>query len=103
MTTTNRFATLEAKANAALLRHLANAQATVAGVAVVGMFEDAYALGQAGPFGIATTQPRLTLATTAVPANPVGQACVVGSGTYTVAEHQPDGTGISVLLLEVAA
>jgi hypothetical protein len=28
---------------------------------------------------------------------------VVGAASYTVAEHQPDGTGISLLLLEVAA
>lgn len=79
---------------------------TVGGQAVQGVFDNGYALGAAGPFagmGIATTQPRLTCATASLPANPVGQACVVGGASYTVAEHQPDGTGISLLLLEAAA
>lgn len=79
------------------------APATIGGTAVVGIFDNGHTLGAVGPFGIASAQPRLTMATAAVPANPVGQACTVASGTYTVAEHQPDGTGISVLLLEVAA
>lgn len=76
--------------------------ATVGGQAVQGVFDNGYAVGAAGPFGMATTQPRLTCATAQVPANPVGQAVVVAGGSYVVAEHQPDGTGVSVLLLEVA-
>jgi hypothetical protein len=79
---------------------------TVGGQAVQAVFDNGYALGAAGPFagmGIATPQPRLTCATAALPADPVGAAVVVGAASYTVAEHQPDGTGISVLLLEVAA
>lgn len=79
---------------------------TVAGQAVQAVFDNGYILGQAGPFGgmgVATSQPRLTCATAALPANPVGAAVVVGSATYQVAEHQPDGTGISLLLLEVVA
>jgi hypothetical protein len=35
-----------------------------------------------------------------VPASPVGKSIVIASVTYTVAEHQPDGTGVSTLLLE---
>ena len=102
----SRFAAIEARANAAILRGLANADITVNGQAVQGVFDNAHALGAVGGFagmGIATTQPRITCATAQVPANPVGQACVVGSAAYVVAEHQPDGTGISVLILEVAA
>lgn len=98
-----RFAAMEARANAAVMRRLANADATVGGHAVQGVFDNAHTLGAAGPFGVATTQPRLTCATAQVPADPVGQAVVVAGGSYVVAEHQPDGTGISVLLLEVAA
>ena len=79
------------------------APATIGGTAVVGIFDNGAALGNVGPFGIASAQPKLTMATAQVPANPVGQACAVAGGSYTVAEHQPDGTGISVLLLEVAA
>lgn len=52
--------------------------------------------------GMVTSQPMLTLPTADVPANPVGKAAVVGSTTYTIVEHQPDGTGVSRLMLERA-
>ena len=80
--------------------------ATVGGLGLQGVLDNGYTLGAVGPFagmGMATTQPRLTCATASLPANPVGAAVVVGAASYVVAEHQPDGTGISVLLLEVAA
>lgn len=101
--TTPRFASIEARINATVLRALGNEEAIVSGQPVQAVFDNGYSLGQAGPFGMATTQPRLTCATAALPADPVGAAVVVGSGSYVVAEHQPDGTGISLLLLEVAA
>lgn len=77
--------------------------ATLGGTAVVCVFDNAYQAGGAGQWGIATTQPRLTIATAQVPANPVGQACAVAGGSYVVVAHEPDGTGISVLTLEAAA
>lgn len=76
--------------------------ATLAGGAVAGIFDNAFALGSVGPYGMASTQPTLTLATTSVPADPVGAACVVGGINYVVAAHEPDGTGISRLILEAA-
>lgn len=76
--------------------------ATVAGVAVKGIFDKAYQLGNVGVTGIATTAPVLTLATAVVPADPVGTAVVVSGSNYTVAAHEPDGTGVSLLLLEAA-
>lgn len=76
--------------------------ATVAGVAVKGIFDKAYQLGNVGVTGIATTAPVLTLATAGVPADPVGTAVVVSGVSYTVAAHEPDGTGVSLLLLEAA-
>lgn len=100
----SRFVAIEARANAAILRRLANADVTFSGQSAQAcVFDNGYALAAVGPFGMAGAQPRLTLPTAAVPANPVGQACTVAGGSYTVAEHQPDGTGISVLLLEVSA
>lgn len=100
------FAAAEARANAAVLRRLANATFDIGGQQQPCIFDNGYALGAAGPFagmGIATTQPRLTCATASLPADPVGAAVVVGAVSYVVAEHHPDGTGISLLLLEVAA
>ncbi|MDO8778100.1 MAG: hypothetical protein Q7K57_57160 [Burkholderiaceae bacterium] len=81
------------------------------GVPVSGIFDSAYALGAVGPFGMASSQPTLTLPTASVPANPVGLPVVVTSylvglpvvlTSYLVAAHEPDGTGISRLLLELA-
>ena len=75
---------------------------TVNGVTVAAIFDNANALGSVGPYGMASTQPTLTLPTTSVPANPVGLSAVVGAVTYLVAAHEPDGTGVSRLLLEAA-
>lgn len=74
--------------------------ATLNGVAVTGIFDNGYSAGNVGGMGMASTQPTLTLPTASVPANPVGLAAVVASVTYTIAEHQPDGTGVSMLYLE---
>jgi hypothetical protein len=74
--------------------------ATVGGVVVSAIFDAAYALGNAGPLGMASSQPMLTLATSAVPADPVGTSVVVAGTTYTVGAHEPDGTGMSRLMLE---
>lgn len=76
--------------------------ATVGGSAVSAIFDNGYALGSVGPIGMASSQPMLTLATADVPANPVGTAVVVAAGNYTVGAHEPDGTGISRLMLEAA-
>lgn len=104
------FAALEARANAAICKQLANASATVGGVTLDALFDNGYAntlLGTMGGRGVsfagmAGSKPTLTLPTASVPANPVGQAAVVNSVNYLVAAHEPDGTGISVLLLEIA-
>lgn len=77
--------------------------ATVGGASVAVIFDNASTLGTVGPFGMASTQPSITLPTTHVPANPVGTTVVVGIVTYLVAAHEPDGTGISRLLLESGA
>lgn len=77
---------------------------TLAGQPVRGIFDDAYGVASIGPRGMATTGPQYALPTAGIPASPYGAALVVpGKGNYTVIEHQPDGTGWSVLLLERAA
>lgn len=75
---------------------------TVDSVAREAIFDAEYQLGGlAGP-GIASAQPMLTLPTAHVPASPVGKTVVVAGTTYTIVEHQPDGTGVSRLMLERA-
>ena len=96
------FAALESRLNTAVFAHLSNTTAIVSGVEVAAIFDNDSTLGAVGPYGMASTQPVLTLATASVPVNPVGQAAVVNGASYLVASHEPDGTGISRLLLEVA-
>ena len=76
--------------------------ATLDGAPVSVIFDNGSARAAVGPFGMATTQPQVTIATASVPSAPVGKAMVVNGTAYTIAEHQPDGTGISMLLLEAA-
>ena len=77
--------------------------ATLAGVAVVGIFDGAYAQASVGTYGMASTQPAFTLASASVSGDPVGLTLVTGGITYTVAAHEPDGTGMSRLILEHSA
>ena len=97
------FAALEARSVAAVLRVLANTQALWqgSGTETPAIFDNGYALGAAGPFGMATTGPQLTCATAQIAADPVGLAVSVNGRNYLVAEHQPDGTGMSTLILEL--
>lgn len=76
--------------------------ATVGGVEVAVIFDNGYALGNVGMLGMAGSQPSITLKTADVPTNPVGSAVTVNATAYLVAAHEPDGTGLSRLLLESA-
>lgn len=71
------------------------------GAAVVGILDKGYALGAVGMVGMAGSQPVFTCPTPA--GDPVGQLLIVGTDRYVVAAHEPDGTGVSRLLLEVSA
>ncbi len=76
---------------------------TLNGAAVSAIFDAPYANASVGAYGMAASVPMLTLATASVPATPVGAAAVVNGTAYVVAAHEPDGTGISRLMLEAAA
>ena len=97
---TTAFEALEARTVTAVFAHLANRTATLNDVSVTGIFDAPGTLGNVGEFGITGTQPIFTLATTSVTTDPVGHALVIGATTYTVVAHEPDGTGISRLILE---
>lgn len=77
--------------------------ATVGGASVGVIFDNGYALGNVGMIGMASSQPSITLPTAQVPATPVGTTVIVNATTYQVAAHEPDGTGISRLVLEASA
>ena len=73
---------------------------TLGGVAVQAIFDNGFSLGNVGDIGMSSTRLALTLATASVPPSPEGQTAVVNGVTYLVAGHEPDGTGVSRLLLE---
>ncbi len=70
--------------------------ATLNGVAVTGIYDNEYALQE---FGGSASSPSFLMASSAVPATPVGMALVIGATTYKVVETMPDGTGVTMLRL----
>ena len=76
---------------------------TLLGRQVTAIFDNGYSLGNVGMSGMASTQPTLTLPTSDVPPDAVGAVVVINGSSYTIAAHEPDGTGISRLILEVGA
>lgn len=51
--------------------------------------------------GISTTQPMLIAKTSDVSSATRGTSITVNGSAYTIMDNQPDGTGISALMLEV--
>ncbi|QJC56130.1 hypothetical protein HC248_01416 [Polaromonas vacuolata] len=74
--------------------------ATLDGAAVRGIFDADYELGSGGVAGFASTQPVFTLPSASLMGDPVGLSLQYLAVTYTVSSHEPDGTGISLLMLE---
>ena len=107
--------------NAAVFERLSNAVAALAGVEVHGIFDDAHARGDVGMRGMADARPTFTMLTAEIPApvlrwfDPEVDAetplpdtspdaadlrLVVRGLAYVVTEHEPDGTGMSTLVLK---
>ena len=76
---------------------------TLDGQPVEGIFDAAYVSTSDG-IGMASSRPAYLLPATAAPAAPEGMLLVVAkSGEhFTVATQEPDGTGLTVLVLEKA-
>lgn len=71
--------------------------ARVGSVDVTGIFDNA----ESDTFGmVSNSRPVLTVASEDVPAAAVGTSVVIGTTNYTIAELQPDGTGITRLMLK---
>ncbi|MBX9736529.1 MAG: hypothetical protein K2X32_06345 [Phycisphaerales bacterium] len=69
---------------------------TIAGLPVTAIFDAAYV----DPLGVASVRPVLTCATTDVASVVRGAAVVIGSVNYVVRGIEPDGTGVTLLILE---
>ncbi len=103
-----RFAPLEQRVNAAVIGALTNALITIgAGEAQLGIFDSDYVLADIGNTGMAATAPAAVVETAGLPPTVIGALLTVnylGATTlWRIAEHHPDGTGLSTLLLERAA
>lgn len=97
------FALLKAMTNASVLNTLADAQVRFAGsdVDVPGVFRDPSTVVSLGT-GVDDTSPTVTVATNAVPANPVDQLVQVDGVSYLIRRAPPDGTGLTTITLELA-
>lgn len=120
MTLNAPFAELEALVNRETVAHLSNAVATFAGGEQVrGIFDDEHARGDVGMLSMADSRPTFTLLTADIPLavrnwfvlyvhpglshedpDAVDLRLVLRGLTYRVTEHEPDGTGISTLVLK---
>ena len=74
--------------------------ATIGSATVRGMFDDAYNAASNG--FIESTAPQFMAATADVSTVVQGQAITVNSKNYLVTTVQPDGTGVTTLILELA-
>ncbi len=93
------FAALEARVNAGVFARLANATADFGGGNVVdGIFEDEYIAA----LGIESSGPRFSCLVSALPAGYRSASPVIRGAAYVVGEANPDGAGMTTLILEKA-
>ena len=92
------FAAIEAATVTATVAALANCTVTIGAVSgISAVFDNGYANAF---MDVAGSQPSLLLPASSVGSAAVGSAITVGSTSYTIAEIQPDGTGMTRLVLE---
>lgn len=96
------FAAAIARANVAVFRHLADVRASLDNVAVSGVYDNPYATALNG---MATRQPRFQLLDQYAVRTVQGSTLRIIDGAqagtrYRVSGVEPDGTGVTTLLLE---
>lgn len=71
-------------------------------ISAVGIFDDAFYAAQGGEVSVAGSQPQLQYPTASIPDEPIyGEGIQVNGKEYSITSIQPDGTGITTLMLEV--
>ena len=116
MTQQAPFAQLEAMVGQEVFAHLSNAVATFAGgERALGIFDEPHLRADVGYMDAASTRPTFTLPTASIPDGPSWRSFFAGEDgpvdlrlqidgmDYRVIEHEPDGPGVSRLLLQRAA
>jgi hypothetical protein len=71
-------------------------------IAAKGIFDDAYFDASGAEVAIAGSQPRLVYTSAAFATPEYGEAIRIDSTNYTIVGIQPDGTGNTTLILEIA-
>lgn len=67
------------------------------------IFDNGYALGNVGALGVADGQPTALASSADLDGLGVGDLLRIGAQNYAVASLQPDGTGMTLAVLERAA
>lgn len=93
------FAALEARVNANVLQHLANARVLIGGAEVRGIFRSPASVAALGN-GAADTSPSVTVDSCAVPAEPVDKLIEINGVPFAICAAAPDGTGLTTLTVE---
>lgn len=111
------FAALESRLNQAAITRLSNAVADFNGELVCGMFDTPNQLATVGQSGMASAQPTLTVASADVPPRVINTyyrwcfepfdaidlQVTVNGAAYKIVGLEPDGTGITRLVLELVS
>lgn len=85
-----------------MLRALGGIQVQVDGRSVLAIFETEYADAQLGGIVVQSAQPRLSCRTSDVEDVRTGAVANVRGASFTVTSNEPDGAGMSFLVLERA-
>lgn len=93
------FAAFQALTNASVLQHLANARVLIGGEDVPGIFRNP-SQGVAMGMGAADSRPTVMVASDAVTSEPVDTRIDIDGTPYIVGAAEPDGTGLTVLVVE---
>lgn len=100
------FAKLIDSTNSAVIEALANASVIINGVSSPCVFDEAFSrgsLGDMGMGGMANTQPAITILSTLVPEDYDRTEVWVNEQAYSIVDVQPDGVGVSCVLLQAVA
>lgn len=96
------FSDLEARLNASVMKHLSNSEALFDGAsdAVSGEFRKPYEASNGG-VGMAGAAYTFRLADADVPFEPEGKRVTIRGVAYLVNLAEPDGTGLTTLILDL--
>jgi hypothetical protein len=71
-------------------------------ISATGIFDAAYFGAEGAEVTVTSSQPRIVYQTSLIPEPLYGDAITVNDEDYTIVGIQPDGTGITTLILEKA-